>query len=423
MKMSTVLPQQKAVTEDVLAAGIEALRSQISLAMKRSAGDDLTVRLFESALLSLDNLVSAINIRLDDSVDEFNRVVDLLEQYQEDMNTHHLEVVKLCGLEMGPYSELAGLLATRLEDLKIQVQHANNRTDASMLMNDELRRSFNKYKKDYPESLVIDLRSRERDNNSLKRERKALKEEIAELGKSLREHKKKCVHLESDNLARAKEIQTLKENDLALRETLDEYSGIRDKVKCFDITKNGGNGGFAYIYSYPFGLAADVGRRHEVILTARFHFQIRTSHLLAMDVIPTIWGAPLYNRLKDFEENWNTEIDEELHQRIMMKLEKSFPKLHRRISASKVASVDELDMRPTTLVVLKALGFTTVFNVASIPSTFMPSIEGLDKQMDEEIVASVRMWASKWDKQNGIVEELYGMKNTVTGQVFYKDNK
>lgn len=277
-----------------------------------------------------------------------------------------------------------------------------------MLVNDELMRSFNNYKKDYPESLITDIRSRERDIAALKRERKTLKDENVDLGKVLREQKRKRVVLEADNLARVKEIQTLKDNELALRDTLDEYSGVKDKVKCFDITKIGGNGGFAYIYSYPYSLAADVGRRHEVMLTARFHFQIRTSHLLAMDVIPTVWGAPSYNRLKDIEDNWNTEIDEELHQRIMLKLEKTFSQLHKRISDSKEASVDELQMRPATLMARKERGFKTVFNVASIPSTFIPSIDGLDKQMDEEIVASVRMWATKWGAvwRSGIIVRL-----------------
>lgn len=53
-------------------------------------------------------------------------------------------------------------------------------------------------------------------------------------------------------------------------------------------------------------------------------------------------------------------------------------------------------MRPGTLMAFKERGFKTMFNLASIPSTFIPTIDGLDKQMDEEIVASVRIWATKW---------------------------
>lgn len=48
-------------------------------------------------------------------------------------------------------------------------------------------RSFNKYKKDYLESLITDIRSLERDIAALKRERKTLKDENVDLGKVLRE--------------------------------------------------------------------------------------------------------------------------------------------------------------------------------------------------------------------------------------------
>jgi hypothetical protein len=421
MGMKTEIAQQEQITDDVLAAGLEAMRGQITLVMKRSGGDDLTKRVFESALLSLESLAADINLRLDQDVVDYNGIVDQFEAYQADVNNQLIEIGKLFpDVENISIKQFAQVVSTQIEDLQVKVKFAENKTEAAMLVGEELRRTFNKYKKDYPESLVATLRTKERENGELKKERRELKEELSTLGKDMRSLRKSNVQLQADNLARAKDIQRYKDNEASLRDTLDDYSGIKDKVHCFDITSTGGTGGFGYIYSYPFGLAADVGRRGEVILTARFHFQIRTSHLLAMDVIPTIWGAPLYNRLKDFEADWNPEIDQELHQRIMSKLEKKFPKLHKRISDSKEAHIDELKMRPGTLVALKTLGFNTVFNVASIPSTFMPSIPELDKEMDEEIVASVRMWASKWDRENGGVEELYGTKNTVTGQVHYR---
>lgn len=422
--MTAANPQQDSITDDVLAAGLEALRGQISLVMKRSGGDDLTKRVFENALLSVESLAADINLRLDQDVAEYNGLVDQYEAFQSEVNHQLIEIAKLLtGVPSVSLKELAQQVSTQIDDLQVRAQHAENKLDAALLVSDELKRMFNKYKKDYPESLVTTLRTKERENAELKKERRELKEEISTLGKDMRTLRKVNVQLEADSLARAKDIQRYKDNEADLRDTLDDYSGVKDKVHCFDISKSGGTGGFGYIYSYPFGLAADVGRRGEVILTARFHLQIRTSHLLAMDVIPTIWGAPLYNRLKDFEADWNTEIDEELHQRIMGKLENKFPQLHKRILSAKEASIDELQMRPDTLVALKSLGFKTVFNVASIPSTFMPSIPELDKEMDDEIVASVRMWASKWDRENGGVEELYGTKNTVTGQVHYHVRK
>lgn len=422
--MTAVEAQQENITDDILAAGLEAVRGQITLAMKRSGGDDLTKRVFESALLSISSLASDINLRLDQDVAEYNDLVEQFEKYQAEVNHQLIELARLLpGLGAISIAQLTQTISAEIEELQLRAKHAENKTEAALLVSEELKRMFNKYKKDYPETLVVTLRNKERENGGLKKERRELKEELSTLGKEMRALRKVNVQLEADNLARGRDIQRYKDNEASLRDTLDDYSGIKDKVHCFDISRSGGTGGFGYIYSYPFGLAADVGRRGEVILTARFHFQIRTSHLLAMDVIPTIWGAPLYNRLKDFEADWNQEIDEELHQRIMGKLEGKFPKLHKRITDSKQATIDELEMRPGTLVALKELGFTSVFHVASIPSTYLPSILELDKEMDEEIVASVRMWASRWDRENGGVEELYGTKNTVTGQVHYRVRK
>ena len=66
----------------------------------------------------------------------------------------------------------------------------------------------------------------------------------------------------------------------------------------------------AYIHEYPHGLVAETGQRGEALLTANYHQQIRTNRLLTMDVIPSVWGTPLYYRLPGFETDWNTDIDE-----------------------------------------------------------------------------------------------------------------
>lgn len=169
-------------TEDIISADIDTLRSQIQLLQKRTAGDDLSKRLFESTLATADNLVNDINQLLDAGASDYNALVDQFEEFQRVVNASLISFSHATG--MSATAETLGEIITEYAEqhkreigtLEASLQQANTLRAAA---ESDLRR----YKKDFPSSLAKRLDDSERDNRSLKRERRELKERVSELNK------------------------------------------------------------------------------------------------------------------------------------------------------------------------------------------------------------------------------------------------
>ncbi|EPL8679419.1 hypothetical protein N0P70_005412 [Klebsiella michiganensis] len=182
--------------------------------------------------------------------------------------------------------------------------------------------------------------------------------------------------------------------------------GMGMGVERFNILYNGQDS-VAYLHSYPTGLTAMSSLRGEVLMTANFHYQIRTNRLITMDVVPSIWGVPVFYLISGFEKEWNTDIDKTLGAWILAQLERDYPRLHNRIMDAKAAPVDELVMRPETMAEIQKTSFDSVWSVACIPSSHHDVIPFMQGERRDEILNAVRVWANRWDKANGGVEELY----------------
>lgn len=393
-------------TEDIISADIDTLRSQIQLLQKRTAGDDLSKRLFESTLATADNLVNDINQLLDAGASDYNALVDQFEEFQRVVNASLISFSHATG--MSATAETLGEIITEYAEqhkreigtLEASLQQANTLRAAA---ESDLRR----YKKDFPSSLAKRLDDSERDNRSLKRERRELKERVSELNKVSIKYQGENVSLRKKLASAQAIIEKLKSECSQLGYDLNRACGMPERPESFPLMYDGRDA-VAYIHEYPHGLVAETGQRGESLLTANYHLQIRTNRLLTMDVIPSVWGTPLYYRMPEFAKDWNNDIDECLHNKIMAYLGEDYPRLHRRIMDAKDAPVDELKMRPETMEGIKDAGFDTVFSVACIPSNFHDELPFMQGDCRQEIIDSCRVWANEWDKKNGGVEDLYG---------------
>ncbi|MDV1094922.1 hypothetical protein RZQ20_21910 [Raoultella ornithinolytica] len=391
--------------EDVFIAEVEAMRSQVVLLQKRTPGDDLTTRLFDTVLSTVDSLLEGFNARLDTEADDYNALVDRFEAYQEAANKAMstlsliisgpvtIETFAQCIFDLKQaHSEMLDQVATKHQQLVARV----NATEVE----------FRQYKKTYPPSLHERIDRTEKENRSLKKERRELKELVTELNQKF---VKKTADLTARNraltLAEAK-VEELRGECHQLGHELNVAVGMESVPEAFSMLCNGQEA-VGYIHTFPYGLAATSDQRQEILTAAEIHFQIRTTRLISMDVLPSVWGAPLYVRLPGFAEEWNRGIDECLSDKIMAYIETDFPRLHKRIEDSRLAPVEELKMRPATLELIKETGFDTVYSVACIPAEFHENIPFMQGECRQEIIDACRVWANEWDKANGGVEDLY----------------
>ncbi|HBT4785561.1 TPA: hypothetical protein MB364_000864 [Klebsiella variicola subsp. variicola] len=396
--------------DDVFIAEVEAMRSQVVLLQKRTSGDDLTTRLFDSVLGTVDSLLEGFNARLDAEAEDYNSLVDRFEAYQDAANK---AMSTLSLLINGPVTietfaqcifDLKKTHSDMLEQVATKHQQLVARVNATEV-------EFRQYKKTYPASLHDRIDRTEKDNRALKKERRELKEKVTELNQKF---VKKTADLTATSralsLAEAK-VEELRAECHQLGHELNVAVGMESVPEAFPMVCNGQEA-VGYIHTFPYGLAATSDQRLEILTAAEIHFQIRTTRLISMDVLPSVWGAPLYVRLPGFAEDWNREIDECLSEKIMAYIGADFPRLHKRIMDSRNAPVDELKMRQATLDSIKATGFDTVYSVACIPAEFHENIPFMQGESRQEIIDACRVWANEWDKANGGVEDLYRKPKT-----------
>ncbi|EES8307141.1 hypothetical protein BKF12_003306 [Escherichia coli] len=391
---------------EIISTAIETLRTQIALIQKRNPGDDLSKRLHESVIATTDNLVAEINKLLDDGAVDYNKLVDQFEEYQQAVNDGLIRFSQVTGVS-ATVESLGDAVNQFAANMRNEIGNLEARLEQANTLRKSAEADLNRYKKDYPPSLTKRLDVAEKDNRTLKRERRELKERLTKLNQQCIDYQGEGVTLRKKLATAQSIIETLKRECSQLGHDLNRACGMGQRPETFPLMYDGRDA-IAYIHEYPHGLVAETGQRGEALLTANYHQQIRTNRLLTMDVIPSVWGTPLYYRLPGFEKDWNTDIDECLADKIMAYLETDFPRLYRRIMDSKDAPIDELKMRPETLEAIKQTEFETVFSVACIPSCFHESIPFMQGDRRQEIIDACRVWANEWDKKNGGVEDLYG---------------
>lgn len=410
--------EKMASESDVFIDKVNALRGQVSLLKRELKGDDLSKHLIESSLATIDSLIVDFSERLDAEADDYNSLVGSFEEYQESANKAMGVVAAIIDRDV-----TIDTFAQAIFDLK---QAHSDMLDQAVVKIKQLKASnasqdaeFKQYQKSYPKTLSERLDRMEKENRTLRKDRRELKESLTGLNQKFN---KQCNELKEKTRALSVSRTEVDRLNLACRQLDQELQvalGVGDSVEPFPMVCNGKDI-VGYIHTFPYGLAAKSEMHNDILVAANIHYQIRTTYLVSMDVLPSIWGVPLYLRLPGFAEEWNRDIDESLSEKIMAYLETEFPRLHRRITDARVAPVDELKMRPETLAEIKKTAFDTVYSVACIPVEFHESIPFMLGENRQEIIDACRVWADRWDKENGGVEDLYAEPKVMSNRIVRK---
>nr|DAQ78064.1 MAG TPA: hypothetical protein [Caudoviricetes sp.] len=407
--------------EDLLIAEIQSMRGQIVLIQKRTTGDDLTARLFDTALMTIDSLMEHFDERLNAEADDYNSLADRYEGFHETVR----QAMGTLSLILNAPVDIDTLQQSILD---LQKAHAETVEQFTLKHHQLAARcvatetEYKQYKKAHPATLHTRIDALEKDNRSLKKERRELKEKNTDLSqKYVKQTANLTLATKQLTLAETK-VEELRNECHLIGEELNVAAGFATTPESFTMMYDG-HEATGYIHTHPYGLTATSSLKSEIMTMANIHYQIRTTVLLSMDVLPSIWGVPIYVRINGFAAEWNSEIDECLAGKIMNYYEGAFPKLHARIKASKEALVDELKMRPETMAAIKESKFDTVHSVACIPSAFHEHIPFMQGEQRIEVINACRVWADQWDKDNGGVEQLYVEAKTKRAPKFYSVRK
>ncbi|KKB02667.1 hypothetical protein TN98_20675 [Pantoea anthophila] len=269
---------------------------------------------------------------------------------------------------------------------------------------------YSQYRRKNPERLARDLNERDKTISQMRADRKKDSSKRQELQSKLNIADKVVGEERRQRAATANDLMKTTALYNHLKERVDFHDG-REDVQQFLLQLPDGTGDVGcYIYNFHFGLSVFHGIRDISIETADFHLQIRTAMMLAMDVVPGIWGNPVFRLLPELEPMWDTTINDELHTLIMKRLAQDFPRLHQRIQDGKAAPVSELAIPTRILNALIKDGYETVADAGGELPDQLAKVKGLSEVSVNEVRAAINSWCIKWTQVNGDIENIKNPK-------------
>nr|KKD30177.1 hypothetical protein EP46_22315 [Pantoea sp. 3.5.1] len=273
-----------------------------------------------------------------------------------------------------------------------------------------MTQEYTQYRRKNPERLARDLNERDKTISQMRADRKKDSSKRQELQSKLNIADKVVGEERRQRAATANDLMKTTALYNHLKERVDFHDG-REDVRQFLLQLPDGTGDVGcYIYNFHFGLSVFHGIRDISIETADFHFQIRTAMMLAMDVVPGIWGNPVFRLLPELVPMWDTTINDELHTLIMKRLAQDFPRLHQRIQDGKAAPVSELAIPTRVLNALIKAGYETVADAGGELPDQLAKVKGLSEVSVNEIRAAINSWCIKWAQVNGDIENIKNPK-------------
>lgn len=421
--MTTLAPIQQlqqlpecTVDDDVLHQSFVTAYGQLNSIRKRLTLDDLELRLLNNCTNALEQIQIDIGLRLNHEADTYNLMADALEQAEEQLSSHsalHGEITKIRLDAQNAIEEAREAAEAKVSEAENRVINAENARDGvksalttAQLALATLTQEHAQYRRKHPERLALDLNERDKTISQMRADRKKESAKRQELQSKLNIADKV---VGTERRLRAETVNDLLKTTALynhIKERVDFHDG-REDVQQFLLQLPDGTGDVGcYIYNFHFGLSVFHGIRDVSIETADFHFQIRTAMMLAMDVVPGVWGNPVFRLLPDLLPMWDTAINDELHTRIMKRLVIDFPRLHQRILDGQAAPLSELAISTRILNVLTKAGYECVANVAGELPGKLALMKGLSEASEAEIRAAINSWCINWSKANGDIENI-----------------
>lgn len=406
--------QATPITDEVLEMSFQATYNQLNLTLRRIGGDDLDRRALEVCISTVEQLHIDFATRLNENADAYNALCDTLEKLQAELNELSPLKGEIARIRQDAEDRIEAVQnAVALERLEMENKAISFQSDidsmadqivTAALAHKSLQLTHDSYVRANPTRMHEERKKLEKDVSSLRAERKDLNKRLQALQSKLNVADKEIAESRRKTVRANQERDRLDALYSHLKKRVDLHDG-REDVRHYTFVTPEGHEVTFYLYNYHFGLmTARKVFGDQVIELADFHYQIRTAAMYAVDVVPSVWGRPVYNANDMIELARNSELDEELSRRIQARMLLDFPKIHQRIQDANNAPIDELLLTAKTLSVLKKAGCESVLDIAAVLPKDRLNITGVGEKMAAEIEPAIKSWCIRWSKEHGDVE-------------------
>ena len=292
------------------------------------------VRTVQTQLNNLLNMVDTqvplISAEIDNDVDEFNHVLDTLEQRDLELEA---ALAQLATLE----AEQEDNELTRIEAVsKLEIENAQRRVRDL---------EINKLKKDLKELTMLNPLRIQQKNKELSKDLKNYKEQVKSLNDQHKTKRGELIRSRSEVAKLANDLVTAGEEMAMLRTKVDFINGYVDPTSF-----KGGNGLKFYVYIFEWGLRVTPvaeSHRSKMIPKLDWHVEIRTNVGVNVTCGITDWCQPFFPLCAEFNENFPAEIYEVVESIVVERIADEHPTLVDRLAWAKSIHINDIDTLTT----------------------------------------------------------------------------
>lgn len=413
-------PAAQAEAPSILEAiqeGFNARISQLTYALKRVQGDDLSVRYIEECINGLHLLAAELADIADNDISEHDKLVALL-------GDRDLSITLIQNTLLKANDEL-DILRARAASMDEDVAEAIR--NATFEMNQTLERFKGRIseleKQLADKASMIDVYG-ERDRQQrtqlkelLKLDPERLKRKNAEYKRHIREQQTSITDLTQKLNHERNEKSGVRNDNTILMKALEVERGEVIRLESHIERANGISSGYRHETTLPTGqpLVYAIDRKFQGIYTLQ-EPDARPRYIDNLDFTYVIWASigvgsavrinewlrPSYRRDELLKEFWPEDLYDALEDMIGQELETTHPHLLKRVEWARGVGLDEIEgISETARKALRADNHTTLREIVMFDAEELALTKGIGAKTAEQILAVCNKLVDDWDRENG----------------------
>lgn len=217
--------------------------------------------------------------------------------------------------------------STRLQEFDA-LQSTLSETEAA------LKRSIANAERLTSEGNAVKLKLKEKESELVDTKRKASETLQAEI-ETIKSRSESLMQKEKQKHQKTQEMLTEQQRENAeLAKDLQRVNGVSVKNNRF-AGKTKGVEFFIHEYSSPLQLQFQTANLVKQLPKANWHYQVMRSNGVSINVAPTVWCTPVLPECSDFQDEWNMDISNRLHELMLARAKESHPREYARTVAAK----------------------------------------------------------------------------------------
>lgn len=413
-------PAAQAEAPNILEAiqeGFNARISQLTYALKRVQGDDLSVRYIEECINGLHLLAAELADIADSDISEHDKLVALLGDRDLSITLIQNTLVKA--------NDELDILRARATNMDEDVAEAI--ANATFEMNQTLERFKGRIseleKQLADKSSMIDVYG-ERDRQQrtqlkdlLKLDPERLKRKNAEYQRQIKNQQTTITDLNQKLNHERNEKGGVRNDNTILMKALEVERGEVMRLESHIERANGISSGYRHQTTLPTGqpLVYAIDRKFQGIYTLQ-EPDARPRYIDNLDFTYVIWASigvgsavrinewlrPSYRRDELLKEFWPEDLYDALEDMIAQELETTHPHLLKRVEWAKGISLDEIEgISESARKALRADNHNTLREIVMFDAEELALTKGIGAKTAEQILAVCNKLVDAWDRENG----------------------